>query len=169
MAHDVENVKRYSVEHELKCWTPFFNDIRFGLKRFEVRRSDRDFRVGDTLLLRELIHGFNVFTGAVIRVRITYCLNGGAFGIEEGFVVLGIDPIDVAGKIENIDSSSAYGASIDLARDGCRTVFRKLDDGRISVTVYQGEDGLLHELTLSQSEADTLRGWMSARMHAPSQ
>lgn len=39
--------------HRLKCWPEFFEAILTGKKRFEARKNDRDFRVGDRLLLME--------------------------------------------------------------------------------------------------------------------
>ena len=39
--------------HELKTWPEFFTETRSGRKKFELRRNDRDFRVGDQLLLKE--------------------------------------------------------------------------------------------------------------------
>ena len=41
------------VEHELKCWPPFYGEIAMGRKTFEVRLNDREFRMLDTLRLRE--------------------------------------------------------------------------------------------------------------------
>lgn len=38
--------------HELKCWAPFFWDIHEGTKTAEFRRNDRDYKVGDILVLR---------------------------------------------------------------------------------------------------------------------
>lgn len=41
------------VEHELKVWPPYFGEIAQGRKTFEVRLSDREFRMLDVLRLRE--------------------------------------------------------------------------------------------------------------------
>lgn len=50
---EVEQAPRPRKQHELKCWPQFFQATREGTKRFELRRNDRDFRVGDELLLKE--------------------------------------------------------------------------------------------------------------------
>ena len=39
--------------HELKTWPQYFAAVRSGKKRFEIRRNDREFAVGDVLVLRE--------------------------------------------------------------------------------------------------------------------
>lgn len=40
--------------HELKTWPPYFDDVASGVKTVELRREDdRNFEVGDTLILRE--------------------------------------------------------------------------------------------------------------------
>jgi hypothetical protein len=39
--------------HELKCWPEFFQAILSGSKTFEARRDDRNFKVGDNLVLKE--------------------------------------------------------------------------------------------------------------------
>ena len=52
--------------HELKCHPHFFAAIAAGKKTFEIRRNDRDYRVGDVLDLRDHLFG-RVFLGAFLR------------------------------------------------------------------------------------------------------
>ena len=39
--------------HELKIYKKYFNAILDGRKKFEIRRNDRGFQVGDNVILRE--------------------------------------------------------------------------------------------------------------------
>ncbi len=76
--------------HELKTWPKYYLAIIDGNKNFEVRKADRDFKVGDTLLLQEYDPEKKEYTGEEVYARVTYILQGGNFGIEEGYVVMGI-------------------------------------------------------------------------------
>lgn len=57
-------------------------------KQFEVRNDDRKYKVGDFLVLKE--YKKNVFTGRQITALIEYKLEGGKFGIKDGYCVLSI-------------------------------------------------------------------------------
>lgn len=81
---------RAPVVHDLKCWPEFFAAVRDGFKPFEVRKNDRDFRVGDTLRLWEFDPKLDIHTGMYCHRLVTYALAGGQFGVEEGHVVLGL-------------------------------------------------------------------------------
>ena len=76
--------------HELKTWPPYFQAVVSGRKPFEVRKDDRDFKVGDRLLLREWDPTLRHHTGRKVTCEITYKLDGGDFGVEVGYCVLGI-------------------------------------------------------------------------------
>lgn len=39
--------------HDVKIWPEYYGLVRFGLKNFEVRKNDRDYRAGDTITMRE--------------------------------------------------------------------------------------------------------------------
>lgn len=86
--------------HELKTWPSFFTAILERRKTFEVRRNDRDFAVGDRLVLKEYdpsplnrkFVGFTggEYTGRALGADVTYVMQGGNFGLDPDYVVLGI-------------------------------------------------------------------------------
>jgi len=61
------------VEHIVKSWPQFFEAALSGTKFHEVRRlTDRDYRVGDRLRLREFDPITETYSGRDLVVRITY-------------------------------------------------------------------------------------------------
>ena len=60
-------------DHELKTWPNFFRETIQDQKRFEYRKDDRGFMVGDTLWLREYnpAHSHSAHTGRNARVLVT--------------------------------------------------------------------------------------------------
>ena len=81
--------------HALKTWPEFYEAIDSGEKTFEVRRFDRPFKVGDTLLLQEWEPTNQVYTGRELRRTITYILPGqNKFGMFADFCVMGIKEIE---------------------------------------------------------------------------
>lgn len=78
--------------HELKTVNPFFENVWSRLKDFEVRKNDRDFKVGDRLKLVE----YGEVKGYVPRYilkDIKYILKGGQYGIDENYVILGLKDV----------------------------------------------------------------------------
>lgn len=80
--------------HQLKCWPPYFDHVCTGIKPFEVRPNDRDFAVGDELSLREWEPVAEEYTGRAFRCTVAYVLHGPDFGIEQGYVVMGLSTFD---------------------------------------------------------------------------
>ncbi len=84
--------------HQLKTWGRYFDAVADGRKTFEVRRNDRAFQTGDVIERarmdnegRYYSHGSDGHLSRVtLRKRITYLLQGGQFGIEPGYCVLGL-------------------------------------------------------------------------------
>ena len=76
--------------HELKTHPEYFESIWNREKLFEVRKDDRNYQVGDNLKLREYDPFSSNFSTREIYANIAYKLEGGQFGIEEGFCVLSL-------------------------------------------------------------------------------
>jgi len=76
--------------HDLKTWPKYFHPVMTGVKTFECLLDDRNFQVGDRILLREWDPKRKAATGRTLLCEITYKLPGGQFGIEEGWCVLAI-------------------------------------------------------------------------------
>lgn len=76
--------------HELKTWNEYFEEVVTGNKTFEVRKNDRAFKKGDTLILKEWDNFRETFTGRKLARTVTYVFEGGSFGLAKGFVVMAI-------------------------------------------------------------------------------
>lgn len=105
--------------HKLKTWPEYFKAIKRGVKTFEIREDDRDpgFKLHDKLELEEFIpcemcagSGRDTrdaqqsdrcicndsksprgkYTGRILFRRVGYIMHGPQWGLEEGWVIMGI-------------------------------------------------------------------------------
>ncbi len=80
--------------HNLKILKQYYEQQVAGIKPFELRKLDRDFKVGDEIKLNEITHteklGEYKPTGRACIVRIT-CIVCGFEGLEDGYGVLGTE------------------------------------------------------------------------------
>lgn len=74
--------------HYLKTWPEYFKAVRNGEKNFEIRKNDRNFQVGDMLVLQEYNPGQG-YTGAEITREVTYMLDKQPF-VPSGYVCMSI-------------------------------------------------------------------------------
>lgn len=84
--------------HDLKTDPEVFDAVARGEKTFEIRKDDRGFQVGDTLILRrtrytgkQMHFGDPLeYTGEKEVRRVTHLLRGPLYGLAEGWVILSI-------------------------------------------------------------------------------
>ncbi|PWJ41085.1 DUF3850 domain-containing protein [Sediminitomix flava] len=77
--------------HTLKILPKYFDEVVKKRKACELRKNDRDFRVGDALHLREFNNG--EFTGRECSRVITHILRDcEQYGLKRGFVILSMTP-----------------------------------------------------------------------------
>ncbi len=72
--------------HSLKILPNYFKDVESGVKPFEVRKYDRNYKVDDILILDEWN---GEYTGNICRKQVTYVLIDNNF-CKEGYCILGI-------------------------------------------------------------------------------
>ena len=73
--------------HDVKLGTTFFDDVKTGRKTFELRKNDRGYKEGDTIVLHEYKDGTT--TGRTITKKIVYMLEDFT-GLEDGYCILGL-------------------------------------------------------------------------------
>jgi hypothetical protein len=78
-------------EHELKTWPKAFEAVWNGTKRYELRKDDRGFKVGDRLDLREWDPDTGAYLGRHIVAQVINITRAGDFpGLQEGFCVMSL-------------------------------------------------------------------------------
>jgi hypothetical protein len=89
------------VVHELKIWPQHFKAVSNGTKKFEIRKNDRGFKVGDLLDLLEFDPTCDKYVteeeGDIINrtmVRVTYLVQG-VFGLPADVAVMSIAPLNL--------------------------------------------------------------------------
>lgn len=74
--------------HNLKISSQYYDAVERGYKPFEIRKNDRDFRVGDVLIMKETAEK----PREPIEAEIQYILRYEDFpdGLKEGYCILGL-------------------------------------------------------------------------------
>lgn len=79
--------------HCLKTWPDYFKDVKEGRKSFELRRADREFEVGDTVILQEYDPDKSRYSGKELHKRIIYIL-GDFAGLNAGYCIFQLEDIE---------------------------------------------------------------------------
>lgn len=77
--------------HDVKLGATFFDDVKTGRKTFELRKNDRGYKEGDTIVLHEYKDGAT--TGRTITKKIVYMLEDFT-GLEDGYCILGLGEVE---------------------------------------------------------------------------
>lgn len=74
--------------HYLKTEIIYYQSVKAGLKKFELRKNDRDYKVGDTIVLLEVKNG-NSTGNQLLPCEIKYILTGGVYGLDKDYCIIG--------------------------------------------------------------------------------
>lgn len=110
-------MKREPITHELKLSTAYFYDVCTGQKNFELRKFDRDYRVNDKVVFKEVL--IDKYTGRTSKeFYISYILaEVPQFGLSEEYCILGLseEPIKDMEEVyeevtnDNVNHPKHYG------------------------------------------------------------
>jgi hypothetical protein len=96
--------------HELKILPEYYDAVRCGDKRFEIRKNDRDYHTGDILRLKEW--DGKQYTGEELDAVVRYIYHGiDEYGLAEGYCIMSIDTMmhDFP-RVTATDNAIAVGA-----------------------------------------------------------
>ncbi len=106
--------------HKLKTVQPHFSNVKYYnnqvenfYKKFEIRKNDRNYQVGDLLLLLEYDIESKDYTGDGYFTEINYILNDSQY-TQEGFVILGLNPIVVYKNEDLLNNNIDYKPFLEL-------------------------------------------------------
>lgn len=87
-------LKKVKQTHEIKIEPVYFDKVLNNVKKFEIRKNDRNYKVGDIVHLKEWKYNEptnkSVYTTRVLKKVITYITD---YAQREGYVVFGIEDI----------------------------------------------------------------------------
>ncbi len=85
------NTERGAINHFLKIWPKYFEEVITGRKTFEIRSTeDRHFQEGDTLTLQMWDPATKSYSGRETTVIVTYVLAEGVLWHGKPAAVMGI-------------------------------------------------------------------------------
>lgn len=112
--------------HQIRLGESFFDDACSNVKSFELRKNDRDYKVGDILEMMEFADGRN--TGRMVRKLVTYILEDYT-GLEDGYCIMATKLLNENGEaLQEADIKQICG-EIKANGDGCA------DDGEEFISI----------------------------------
>lgn len=82
-------------QHDLKTIQPHFNHMWNNLKTFEIRKDDRNFKVGDVVRLHEYDPQNKTYSNSQIIRLITHILRDAPeLGLMPGYCILSLKPLN---------------------------------------------------------------------------
>lgn len=138
-------ITREPITHDLKIYPEFFSAVCTGVKRAELRKNDRDYRVGDTLHLTKTPRGSCHQTGEFINVKITHIADVGEW--MPGYVLLSVElqecrkaamdskPVILYRQINPVNGMKTYWAELDP--EEFRHLKQHTDENAEFMTLYR--------------------------------
>ena len=77
------------MQHQLKISSKYFDAVNEGIKKFEIRKDDRDYQVGDVVQFLEFDDGEYSGTKSDSVVVVYVLRNAEKYGLKPGYCIIG--------------------------------------------------------------------------------
>ena len=102
-------VERAPIVHHLKILPTYYHETVTGKKKSQLRKNDRDYRIGDTLCLHEWDEELQIFTGPQANVLVTDKIED-CEGLMPGYCILSVE--QKLGAISSFNVKNAGKATL---------------------------------------------------------
>lgn len=126
---------RGSKVHQIKLGAEFFEDSVNNKKGFEIRKKDRDYRVGDILEMVEYKNGAT--TGRTVIKQVTYILEDYT-GLEDGYCIMSVAPVNENGEPLQYADIEQICRDIEANGDGYTEYNDEIILSRSAVNIVRG-------------------------------
>lgn len=86
------------IEHDIGIWPQHYDHVRMGDKPFELRKNDRCYQKGDSLVMRVYEPKTRKYLSEQLfpplHAEVTYVLSASIFGLRDNYVALGTRMFD---------------------------------------------------------------------------
>ncbi|UZR95922.1 DUF3850 domain-containing protein [Chondrinema litorale] len=79
------------MEHEITILKKFAKANHKGVKPWELRKNDRNYKVGDFIKFHVIDDETKEPTGFIYRRKIKYLFEGGEYGLEKGYCIMTLE------------------------------------------------------------------------------
>lgn len=77
------------MQHQLKISSKYFDAVNEGIKKFEIRKDDRDYQVGDVVQFLEFDDGKYSGRKSDFVVVVYVLRNAEKYGLKPGYCIIG--------------------------------------------------------------------------------
>lgn len=139
--------------HRLKTWIEYFQESVNGNKTFEIRKNDRNYKVGDVLILEEYDQYAGEYTSNEHWVQVTYLLTDEMF-VKEGYCILSTKPMNRDVSLNEIETSGWYLKVGDVLSNGCIPYHIKITNIVLDKFTKNVNDAWIHFIHVDPNNHD---------------
>ena len=87
------------MQHNLKILPEYYLELVSGAKTFELRKDNRNYQIGDTVVF-SILNSDGIITPSNTIWKITYVIRGGQYGLDKEYCIFSLIPVLPEGGVD---------------------------------------------------------------------